>query len=82
MGANQHTSKGRTVQYRIMFTTDEKRALDARAAAEGVTLADLIRAALGLADAPCAEATHWFQHGQRESCERCGRPFTASVHRK
>lgn len=51
MGANQHSSKGRDVQYRLRLTTDEKAALDARAAAEGVTLAEMIRAALGLPDA-------------------------------
>lgn len=51
MGANQHTSEGRDVPYRIRFTADEKRALEARAAAAGVSLAELIRAALGLAKA-------------------------------
>ncbi len=54
--ANQHTTQGRSVQYRLRLTDEEKRALDARAAAEGVTLADLIRGALGLAEAPTVHA--------------------------
>ena len=54
MGANQHTSKGRKAGYRIMFTDAELTSLHARASAEGITLADLIRACLGLAEAPTA----------------------------
>jgi hypothetical protein len=52
MGANQHTSKGRKAGYRIKLTDTELTSLHARANAEGVTLADLIRACLGLAEAP------------------------------
>lgn len=52
MGANAYTSRGRSVRYLIRFSVDEKRALDARAASEGKPLADLIRASLGLAEAP------------------------------
>jgi hypothetical protein len=69
MGANQHTSKGRRSGYRIMFTTEEKRALDARATAEGLTLAELIRRALGLAEAP---PVHRSKPGSNGLCGVCG----------
>lgn len=77
MGANQHTSKGRRSGYRIMFTADEKRALDARADAEGVTIAELIRRALGLAeapsvDAPTCRATWCRYYGQRHATPHKG----------
>lgn len=69
MGANQHTSAARTAKFQLRLTPDEKAALEARAAAEGVALAEMIRRALGLAEAPRMRVG-----GEPELTDRYGTP--------
>ena len=50
--ANQHTSRRRDATYLLHLTAGEMTAVRARAVAQGVTLAELIRTSLGLTEAP------------------------------
>ncbi len=76
--ANQHTSRQRTNRLIVRFSENERAALDARATAAGAdSLADYIRAALGLAEAPTDAAPTcrqtWCRHyGQRHATEHEG----------